>query len=62
MLTLEEAAQGTEKEILYKVSELCRNCGGQGRNPYGRETCSACSGTGNITNSNFFKLNEPIVS
>lgn len=53
ILSLEEAAAGAEKEIMYKVSEPCKGCGGQGRNPYGREQCSACHGTGTLSNSMF---------
>lgn len=46
-VTLEEAAQGTEKELQVRRVETCLICGGTGAEPgTKRKTCPACGGTG----------------
>jgi molecular chaperone DnaJ len=46
-LTLEEAAKGTEKEILVPRAERCEVCGGSGANPgTSPRTCPKCKGAG----------------
>ncbi len=48
-LTLEEAAKGTEKEILVPRTEKCEVCGGSGANPgTSPRTCPKCNGDGKV--------------
>jgi molecular chaperone DnaJ len=50
-ITLEEAAKGTEKEIVVPRTEKCDVCGGSGATPgTSVKTCPKCSGTGKIRN------------
>jgi len=50
-LTLEEAAIGTEKEILVPRTEKCEVCGGSGASPgTSPQTCPKCNGAGNVRN------------
>lgn len=55
-LTLEEVAQGVEKEIVVPRRVRCRTCGGDGARPGdGRETCTVCRGTGKATGPRLFR-------
>ncbi|MEM3880619.1 MAG: molecular chaperone DnaJ, partial [Candidatus Bathyarchaeia archaeon] len=48
-ITLEEAAKGTEKEILVPRTEKCDVCGGSGASPGTTpRTCPTCNGTGKV--------------
>jgi molecular chaperone DnaJ len=50
-ITLEEAAKGTEKEIVVPRTEKCDVCGGSGATPgTSVKTCPKCNGTGKIRN------------
>jgi molecular chaperone DnaJ len=48
-ITFEEAVQGTEKEIEFRVLQPCETCGGDGAKP-GTEpiTCPQCNGRGEV--------------
>ena len=49
MLTLEEVAFGTEKEIKYKRKGKCKTCNGSGAEPgHDMKTCDKCNGSGQI--------------
>ena len=51
VITLEEAAKGTEKSILVPRTEKCEVCKGSGASPgTSPKTCSKCNGTGKIRN------------
>lgn len=48
-ITLEEAAKGTEKEILVPRTEKCEVCGGSGASPgTSPRTCPKCNGAGKV--------------
>ncbi len=50
-ITLEEAAKGTEKEILVPRTEKCEVCGGSGASPGTSPiTCPKCNGSGRVRN------------
>ncbi|MCW4053757.1 MAG: molecular chaperone DnaJ [Candidatus Bathyarchaeota archaeon] len=50
-ITLEEAAKGTEKEILVPRTEKCEVCKGSGASPgTSAKTCLKCNGTGKVRN------------
>ncbi len=50
-ITLEEAAKGTEKEILVPRTEKCNVCDGSGASPgTSVKTCQKCNGTGQVRN------------
>jgi molecular chaperone DnaJ len=50
-ITLEEAAKGTEKEIVVPRTERCEVCGGSGASPgTSPVTCSKCNGSGRVRN------------
>jgi molecular chaperone DnaJ len=50
-ITLEEAAKGTEKEILVPRTEKCEVCGGSGASPgTSPRTCPKCNGSGKVRN------------
>ena len=54
-ITLEEAAEGTEKEIRYKRAVTCKKCGGSGAEPGSKKvTCPTCGGTGQVTSNRGF--------
>jgi len=54
-ITLEEAAQGIEKEIRYRRPVVCDRCNGDGAEPgSGRKTCPTCGGAGEVTSSRGF--------
>lgn len=51
-ITLEEAAQGVEKEISFRKNMTCERCDGNGAEPGSkRVTCSTCRGAGQIRRS-----------
>lgn len=51
-ITLEEAAEGLEKEIEYTHSVKCRTCKGEGAEPGSKKTtCSTCRGHGEVVSS-----------
>ena len=48
-ITLEEAAQGIEKEINYKHNKKCAHCGGNGAEIGSKvSTCATCKGRGQV--------------
>jgi len=50
-ITLEEAAKGTEKEIVVPRTEKCNVCDGSGASPgTSVKTCQKCNGTGQVRN------------
>jgi molecular chaperone DnaJ len=50
-ITLEEAAKGTEKEIVVPRTEKCEVCGGSGASPGTSPiTCPKCNGSGRVRN------------
>jgi molecular chaperone DnaJ len=54
-ITLEEAAQGAEKEISFRKLGECGHCHGSGAEPGSkRTTCPACRGAGQVTTSRGF--------
>lgn len=54
-ITLEEAAEGTEKEIRYKRAVACAKCSGSGAEPgSGKTTCPTCGGTGQVSSNRGF--------
>jgi len=57
-ITLEEAAEGTEKTITVPRYETCATCSGSGAKPGSKKTtCSQCRGSGRTVVSNgFFQL------
>jgi len=51
-ITLEEAAKGTEKEIVVPRTEKCEVCNGSGASPgTSTKTCSKCNGAGQVRNT-----------
>lgn len=54
-LSLEEVAQGIEKEIVVPRLVRCRTCGGDGAEPDGKETCTVCGGSGRATGPRLFR-------
>jgi molecular chaperone DnaJ len=48
-LTLEEIANGAEKKIKVAKYVPCGTCNGSGAEGHGRNTCSTCHGTGQVT-------------
>jgi len=49
LLSFEEAANGTTREIAYERVDLCSGCDGRGAKPGARvETCAACAGRGRV--------------
>jgi molecular chaperone DnaJ len=59
-ITLEEAAQGTEKTITVPRYEICPTCSGTGSKPGTRKvTCPQCKGSGHtVVSSGFFQLTQ----
>ena len=54
-ITLEQAAEGTEKEIRYKRAASCKKCAGSGAEPGTKKiTCPTCGGTGQVTSNRGF--------
>ncbi len=54
-ITLEEAAEGTEKEIRYKRAVSCSACSGSGAEPgSGKTTCQTCGGAGQVSSNRGF--------
>jgi molecular chaperone DnaJ len=51
-ISLEEAAKGTEKEIIVPRTEKCKVCDGSGASPgTSPKTCPKCNGTGQVRNT-----------
>ncbi|MGQ9661203.1 MAG: molecular chaperone DnaJ [Kiritimatiellia bacterium] len=59
-IDLEEAAFGSEREIMIPVSEECHDCNGTGVRPgSGRETCRRCGGHGIlVAGGGFFQVRQ----
>jgi hypothetical protein len=59
-ITLEEAAEGIEKEIKYRHYVPCTRCEGEGAEPGTKKvTCSSCQGHGQVTMSKgFFSVRQ----
>lgn len=54
-ITLREAAEGTEKEIIYRRPVVCDRCGGNGAEPGTRKIkCPTCGGSGQVTSNRGF--------
>lgn len=54
-ITLEEAAEGVEKEIRYRRAAECSKCSGSGAEPGSKKvTCSTCGGSGQVTSNRGF--------
>jgi molecular chaperone DnaJ len=54
-ISLEEAASGTEKNILIPRHETCEECGGSGAKPGSKkEKCQTCGGRGQVVSSSGF--------
>lgn len=54
-ITLEEVANGVEKEISFRRLGMCRHCGGNGAEPGSKRTsCPTCRGAGQVTTSRGF--------
>ena len=54
-ITLEEASQGTEKQIRYRRHVSCKTCGGSGAEPgTSKSNCPTCNGTGQISSNRGF--------
>ena len=54
-ITLEEAAQGVEKEVSFRKLGQCGHCHGSGAEPGSkRTTCPTCQGAGQVTTSRGF--------
>ncbi|CAI8290512.1 MAG: Chaperone protein DnaJ [Opitutia bacterium UBA7350] len=54
-ITLEQAAEGTEKEIRYNRSVACKKCMGSGAEPGSQKvTCSTCGGAGQVSSNRGF--------
>jgi len=49
-LTIREAFNGCKKEIVFRATDKCSECGGKGHDKNGKiEICSACNGSGEIS-------------
>lgn len=59
-ISLEEAANGTEREIEYDRQNQCRTCSGSGSaSGGGRKTCRTCGGAGQVIASRgFFQIQQ----
>ncbi len=59
-ITLEEAANGVEKEIQYRRHVSCSSCNGSGAEAgSGRSTCGTCGGRGQVISSQgFFQVRQ----
>jgi molecular chaperone DnaJ len=54
-ITLEEAAQGVEKEISFRKLVMCDHCEGSGAEPGSKRVrCATCNGRGQVTSSRGF--------
>jgi molecular chaperone DnaJ len=54
-ISLEEAAEGTEKEIRYRRPIACKKCSGSGAEPgSSKVTCPTCGGAGQVTSNRGF--------
>ena len=59
-LSLEEAAQGVEKEISFRRATSCNRCDGDGVEPgTSKRSCPNCGGAGQVTSSRgFFRIKQ----
>lgn len=59
-ISLEEAAGGVTKEIVYRRAVHCEHCGGSGAEPGSkRQRCPACGGAGQVTSQRgFFSIRQ----
>jgi curved DNA-binding protein len=57
MVTLEEAMKGAVRPITMRRNVACPDCNGTGRK--GRQVCSTCFGTGQITKTENYKVKIP---
>jgi molecular chaperone DnaJ len=59
-ITLEEAAQGCEREIEYERLTSCKTCSGSGSaSGGGKKTCRTCGGAGQVISSRgFFQIQQ----
>lgn len=54
-ISLEQAAEGTEKEIRYNRAVSCKNCSGSGAEPGSKKvTCPTCGGAGQVSSNRGF--------
>lgn len=54
-ISLEQAAEGTEKEIRYNRAVACKNCSGSGAEPGSKKvTCPTCGGAGQVSSNRGF--------
>ncbi len=54
-ITLEQAAEGTEKEIRYNRAVSCKHCSGSGAEPGSKKvTCPTCGGAGQVSSNRGF--------
>ena len=54
-ITLEQAAEGTEKEIRYNRAVSCKHCNGSGAEPGSKKvTCPTCGGAGQVSSNRGF--------
>ncbi len=59
-IDFEEAVRGMETKIQVPRNERCPDCGGQGAQPDGIETCNDCQGHGQVAfRQGFFTLSRP---
>ncbi|HCJ11837.1 MAG: molecular chaperone DnaJ [Verrucomicrobia bacterium GWF2_51_19] len=59
-ITLEEAANGVEKEVIYSRAVACSHCSGEGAEPgSSKKTCTTCKGRGQVVASRgFFSMQQ----
>jgi molecular chaperone DnaJ len=54
-ISLQEAAEGTEKEIRYNRAVSCKTCNGSGAEPGSKKvTCTTCGGAGQVSSNRGF--------
>lgn len=54
-ISLEQAAEGTEKEIRYNRAAPCKHCSGSGAEPGSKKvTCPTCGGAGQVSSNRGF--------
>jgi len=60
-ISFEEAAKGTEKELVVTRYAACKSCHGRGSaSPQGVKECAQCSGTGQVYRTHgFFSMSAP---
>jgi curved DNA-binding protein len=57
MVTLEEAVHGSVRSVSVRRGGVCEDCGGSGQR--GRQTCSTCHGTGQVTRTESYQVKIP---